>query len=72
MKPALATARSRFVSLLKSPTATECGIFPTPKLTAGVTNVPLPFPKSIETVSGTSVSRRQILNCIIIKVTYCN
>ena len=45
MKPALATARSRFVSLLKSPTATECGIFPTPKLTAGVTNVRYRFPR---------------------------
>src|SRR5918994_830583 len=47
----LATARSRMVSLLKSPTATDCGPSPAPKLTAGVTNVPLPFPKSMETLS---------------------
>src|SRR5918995_1748846 len=47
----LATARSRMVSLLKSPTATENGPSPAPKLTAGVTNVPLPFPKSMETLS---------------------
>ena len=39
------------VSLLKSPTATDCGAFPAPKLTAGVTNVPSPFPKSIEMLS---------------------
>src|ERR671912_1558907 len=47
----LATARSRIVSLLKSPTATDLGSSPTPKLTAGVTNVPLPFPMSMETLS---------------------
>ena len=38
------------VSLLKSPTATENGGPPAPKLTAGVTNVPLPIPKSMETL----------------------
>ena len=50
-KKKLATARSRIVSLLKSPTATETGESPAPKLSAGVTKVPLPFPMSIETLS---------------------
>src|SRR5918994_2049188 len=52
----LATARSRMVSLLKSPTATDCGPSPAPKLSAGVTNVPLPFPKSMETLSETRLA----------------
>ena len=38
------------LSSLKSPTATDCGPSPAPKLTAGP-NVPSPFPKSIETLS---------------------
>ena len=71
-EPWLATARSRIVSLLKSPTATEIGKVPTPKLTAGGTNVPLPIPKSMETSLETIVSYGQIQYCIIVKVTYCN
>ena len=50
MEPWLATARSKNVSLLKSPTATECGDIPTAKLVAGVPNEPVPLPKSIETL----------------------
>ena len=38
------------VSLLKSPTATEFGPSPAPKFVA-LPNVPLPFPKSMETLS---------------------
>src|SRR5918994_176412 len=63
----LATARSRMVSLLKSPTATENGSSPTPKLTAGVTNnVPLPFPKSMETLSETwlATARSRIVSLL--------
>ena len=38
------------LSLLKSPTATDCGLLsPASKLTAG-SNVPLPIPKSMETL----------------------
>ena len=50
MEPALATAKSKSVSLLKSPTATENGPIPTAKLVAGVPNEPVPLPKSIETL----------------------
>ena len=39
----LATARSNLVSPLKSPTATETGPSPVPKLVA-VPNVPVPVP----------------------------
>ena len=39
------------VSLLKSPIATDNAASPTPMLTAGVTNLPLPIPKSMETSS---------------------
>ena len=47
---ALATARSETVSPLKSPTATERGRVPAPKLVAGVPNKPVPLPKRIETL----------------------
>ena len=48
-KPRLDTARSKNVSPLKSPTATEVGADPTAKLVA-VPNNPVPLPKSIETL----------------------
>src|ERR671911_367180 len=66
-EPKLATARSRMLSLLKSPTATENGPSPAPKLTAGVTNnVPLPFPKSMETLSETwlATARSRIVSLL--------
>jgi hypothetical protein len=44
------------VSLLKSSTATYSGRNPAPKLTAGITNVPLPFPKSMEMLSEPSLA----------------
>ena len=49
MEPTLATARSKNVSPLKSPTAIEDGPLPTAKLVA-VPNEPVPLPKSIETL----------------------
>ena len=59
----LATARSRNVSPLKSPTATDNGAAPAAKLVAAP-NVPSPFPKSIETSSeimlATAKSRESI------------
>ena len=45
----LATAISKNVSPLKSPTATEAGPVPAAKLVA-VPNEPVPLPKSIETL----------------------
>ena len=48
---ALATAKSNTVSPLKSPTATENGLIPTPKLVAVPNNEPVPVPKSIETLA---------------------
>ena len=44
----LATAKSKNVSPLKFPTATDCGPVPAPKLVAGPNNEPVPVPKSIE------------------------
>ena len=52
----LAIARSKIVSPLKSPTATENGESPTAKLVAGVPNKPVPLPKSIETLLESCVS----------------
>src|SRR5262245_62409109 len=49
LEPALAVARSRLPSLLKSPTATEKGLVPAPKLVA-VPKPPVPLPNRMDTL----------------------
>ena len=50
LEPKLVAAKSKNVSPLKSPTATEIGPVPAPKLVAVPNNAPVPVPKSIETL----------------------
>src|SRR5204862_4315912 len=53
--PWLARARSCMPSPLKSPTATELGALPTPKL-VGELKLPAPLPNKIDTLFGTKLA----------------
>src|SRR5450432_3706005 len=59
----LATATSCLPSPLKSPTATEKGLLPAPKLVAGL-KLPAPSPSKIETVVELTRASATAMSCL--------